>query len=237
MAEMAGRDFQPPQSLSRVLGLFAKRPQPGQVKTRLAAELSSDKAARIAEAFLMDTMERLACAAAQRILLYTPDDAETYFSGISKGRFILRPQGSGDLGQRLFACLRQCFAEEAGSVVLVGTDSPTLPLEYIEQAFTALEGADLVLGPAADGGYYLIGCRRLLPRLFDGVAWGSSRVLGETVARFDPQAGRLALLPPWYDIDTLDDWTMLRGHVAAVRRAGLDPGVPHTERLLQSVTT
>jgi glycosyltransferase A (GT-A) superfamily protein (DUF2064 family) len=86
----------------------------------------------------------------------------------------------------------------------------------------------VVLGPATDGGYYLIGCARGVPPVFDGVGWGGPRVLAETVARLGATPARLALLPPWYDVDTLADWWALRGHLAALRRAGLDADVPHT---------
>ena len=103
----------------------------------------------------------------------------------------------------------------AEAVVLVGTDSPTLPLAFIEQAFHELERADVVLGPATDGGYYLVGCALRLPPIFDGIAWSSSHVLAETVSRLTDPSWRLALLPPWYDVDTLDDWHLLRGHLAA----------------------
>src|SRR5262249_48797207 len=116
-------------------------------------------------------------------------------------------------------------------IVLLGTDSPTVPLGFIEQAFDELTRADVVLGPATDGGYYLIGCARLVPPIFERVTWGSSRVLLDTITRLTQFDGRVALLPPWYDVDTLSDWWALRGHLAALRRAGIDPGVPHTERL------
>ena len=96
----------------------------------------------------------------------------------------------------------------------------------MQQAFQELERADVVLGPATDGGYYLVGCGRRLPPIFEGVAWSSNRTLGDTIARLTDPAWRLAVLPPWYDVDTPDDWEMLRGHLAAIRRAGLDPGIP-----------
>ncbi len=228
-------NHQPDHPPARVLALFAKQPRAGQVKTRLAAQLSAQAAVRIAEALLLDSVERLAGIDACRVLLFAPSDAHNYFSAINNGRFLTMPQEPGDLGQRMLACFEQCLGWGARSVVIVGSDSPTLPLQFIEQAFAALEEADLVLGPATDGGYYLIGCRRVLPRLFDGVAWGTSRVLTETISRFGAEDGRLALLPPWYDIDTLDDCLMLQGHVAGLRRAGLDPGAPHTERVLQAL--
>src|SRR5207244_6856024 len=104
---------------------------------------------------------------------------------------------------------------------------------YIEQAFQELKRVNVVLGPATDGGYYLIGCTRSVPALYENIPWSTSQVLETTVARMNEQRLSLALLPPWYDVDTLDDWRMLQGHVAAQRRAGIDPDVPHTERLLQ----
>jgi rSAM/selenodomain-associated transferase 1 len=215
---------------ARTLGVFAKRPTPGAVKTRLAAESSPGWAAAVAAAFLQDTLARLATVAARRVLAFSPPDSCPYFADLVRGEFDLAPQSDGDLGARMSAFFRTQLAGGAAAVVLVGTDSPSLPLALVEQAFDELRGADLVLGPAADGGYYLIGCARWLPAAFEGVAWGGPRVLLETVARL-PEGVRLAVLPPWYDVDTLADWLALRGHLAALRRAGLDPDLPHTERL------
>jgi rSAM/selenodomain-associated transferase 1 len=185
--------------------------------------------ARIARAFLLDTVVRLGQVPTRRVLAFAPPESREAFTELIQGRFELTPQQDGDLGRRMSAFLAGQFAAGATAVVLVGTDSPTLPVSYVEQAFRELESNDVVLGPATDGGYYLIGCSHRVSPCFDGVSWGTSRVLGETVARLAGQ--RLALLPPWYDVDTLDDWTTLQGHLAALRRAGLDPGVPHTEAL------
>src|SRR5262249_552818 len=147
--------------------------------------------------------------------------------------FRLEAQCAGDLGLRMKRFFANRFAAGPSAVVLLGTDSPTLPLAFVEQAFTELQSADVVLGPATDGGYYLIGCRRL-PPLFDGIAWSSSRVLAQTVACLHEPAWQLALLPPWYDVDTPDDWQMLCGHLAALVRSGKTPDVPHTFALVQS---
>jgi rSAM/selenodomain-associated transferase 1 len=216
---------------TRVLGLFAKWPEPGRVKTRLAADTSPTWAAAVAQAFLQDLTDRLSGVAARRILAFSPADVEPLFAELVGGRFGLVPQAEGDLGRRLSPFMAEQLAAGAASVVVLGSDSPTVPVAYVEQAFTALEQADVVLGPATDGGYYLIGCARWLPSIFDRIAWGGPTVLAETIARLAESSGRLALLPPWYDVDTLDDWRMLRGHVAAMRRAGMDPGVPHIETL------
>jgi rSAM/selenodomain-associated transferase 1 len=222
----------PPETRARTLGLFAKRPWPGQVKTRLAAVSSPEWAAAVATAFQNDVLDRLSLVGGRRVLAFTPPDAAPYFAGLAAGRYLLTAQAEGDLGRRMAAFFTEQLQITPEGVVLVGTDSPTLPLSFIEQAFNELEDADVVLGPAADGGYYLVGCARRLPPIFDSIVWSSSRVLEETVARLAGTRDRLALLPPWYDVDTIDDWWMLRGHVAAQRRAGLDPGVPRVEHLM-----
>jgi len=217
----------------RVLGLFAKEPRPGQAKTRLASASSPEWASRVAEAFLLDLVDRLASLNACRVLTYAPRSAEAYFDRVVRGRYELEPQADGELGQRMAAFFQGRLRTGAEAVVLLGTDSPTVPVAWIEQAFTELERAHLVLGPATDGGFYLLGCGRQLPPIFEGVAWSSTRTLRDTIARLTDPAWRLALLPPWYDVDTLDDWHVLRGHLAALRRAGLDPGVPRTEALAE----
>lgn len=218
----------------RVLGLFAKQPSPGQVKTRLAAATTPAWATQVAEAFLLDVMNRLATSEAKRIIVYAPDEGGPYFSALARGRFTCLPQNPGNLGQRMQGFIQDQLHAGARAVVIVGTDSPTLPSSFIAQAFDALEQADLVLGPAMDGGYYLLGCNRRIPPIFEDIAWSSATVLAGTVARLVEPSWRLALLPPWYDVDTLDDWRMLCGHLAALRRAGIDPGVRHTELLCQA---
>lgn len=216
----------------KVLGLFSKCPAPGQVKTRLAACTSPEWAAAVAEACLLDTVGRLAGIDAERLLVYTPADSRPYFNLFTAGRFALVPQADGDLGERMKAFLVGQLARGAQRIVIVGADSPTLPTAFIEDAFQQLENHNMVLGPATDGGYYLIGCGCRVPPVFENVTWGSSRVLAETVGMLRNSSVSLATLPPWYDVDTLDDWHLLVGHVAALRCAGIDPGVPHLEALI-----
>jgi uncharacterized protein len=223
----------PPDDPSRrVLGLFAKLPRPGAVKTRLGAGPTPDWGARVARAFLLDALARLSAVAVRRVLAFAPADAEEEFAALAQGRFALAPQSEGDLGRRMAGFFTAQLEAGAEAVVLVGADSPTLPIAYVEQAFEELRRADVVLGPASDGGYYLVGCGQCLPPIFDGVAWSTNHVLADTIARLSDPSWLLALLAPWYDVDTPDDWALLRGHVAALRRAGVDPAVPHTEALL-----
>ncbi len=215
-----------------VLGIFAKWPHPGAVKTRLAQETSPEWAAAVAHAFLRDTLDRLATFPAQRYLVYAPTSAREAFEALAAKRFTLEPQGTGDLGQRLANFFRAHVGEAGGPVLVIGTDSPSLPWALVEQAGNELEHADVVVGPATDGGYYLLGCRSWIPSLFEGIDWSSPRVLQQTIHRLQELSARLALLPPWYDIDTLSDWEMLVGHLAAMRRAGMNPALPHLTKLL-----
>jgi rSAM/selenodomain-associated transferase 1 len=204
------------------------------VKTRLATATSPEWAARVAEAFLHDILDRLGAIDARRLLVFAPPAAVNYFTPLTRGRFDVLPQKGGDLGQRMSNFIGDELAAGAPAVVVVGADSPTLPGVLVEQAFRELDSADLVLGPATDGGYYLVGCARRVAPIFEGVAWSGCWVLAETISRLKDPAWRLAVLPPWYDVDTLDDWRMLCGHLAALRRAGIDPGTPRTESLCQS---
>jgi rSAM/selenodomain-associated transferase 1 len=220
------------KQLPHSLGIFAKYPQPGLVKSRLAAATSPHWAARVADAFIHDTVERLASIQARRVLVYTPADQAAYFTELSRGRCELVPQAEGDLGQRLEGFITSQLREGARRVVVVGSDSPTLPTAFVEQAFHALERTNVVLGPALDGGYYLVGCRERTPPIFTNIAWGTGRVLAETIAGLSDRSWQLELLPLWYDVDLLSDWRLLKGHLAALRRAGVDSQVPCTEKVM-----
>ena len=219
-----------------ILCIFAKRPDPGRVKTRLAAATSPSWAAQLADAVLRDTLDRCATMPVRRIVAFDPPDAAPFFADVAAGRYELEPQTDGDLGQRMESFFRRRYQEGAERVVLIGSDSPTVPPEFIAQAFGNLAKADVVLGPATDGGYYLIGCARRVPPVFAGINWGEATVLSETIARL-ADGIQLALLPPWYDVDTLNDWYLVCSHITALRRAGVNPSVPHLERLIPSILT
>lgn len=214
------------------LGVFAKWPEPGRVKTRL--ELEPSRAMQIAEAFLRDTLDRCTLLAnVRKVVVFAPAERQPQFQAILPQDWVLEPQAQGDLGARLEAFFTHRLLGD-NRVVALGTDSPTLPLEYVTQAFDLLGESDVVVGPACDGGYYLIGIRGTLPPLFTGIEWSSSRVLEQTIAALADPHWRVRLLPPWYDVDTPADWQLLTGHLAALRRAGLDPLAPRTAGLVQS---
>ena len=207
--------------MTQVLGIFGKHPTPGEVKTRLAAATSPAWAAQVAGAFLRVTLDRFAEVGDRRVLAFAPLSAADYFTSLVAARFDLEPQTNGDLGQRMARFFGRHLQPASHHVVLIGTDSPTLPLEFVASAFDLLRDHDVVLGPATDGGYYLIGCTGHLPPIFTGIDWGAATVLAATIQKLPPDY-RLGLLPPWYDVDTLDDWQMLRGHLEVMRQAAME---------------
>lgn len=219
-----------------MLGLFARQPVAGRCKTRLAAMIGKEAAARLADAFLRDTAARFELLQTARCLAYTPGTsaAREYLESVVEGRYQTWPQPDGDLGMRLAAFLEEGFMH-SDRVVVIGTDSPSLPVQYVERAFTLLHEKDCVLGPATDGGFYLIGVRRWKPGLLDGLEWSTSRVLSQVVGRVEQHAFSLGLLPPWYDVDTWDDLCLLRGHIAAMRAAGEKDALPNTTQALSQI--
>lgn len=221
-----------------VLGVFGKRPDPGTVKTRLASGFGPEFAAEAHAAMLLDLLDlwgssRILAPGGRRVLAYAPDDAGPWFDERVPEAFALQPQSPGDLGQRMQSFFEGEFAEGAERVVLIGSDSPTLDPSIVVSAFLCLEQKDVVLGPSTDGGYYLIGARPPVPPLFEGIDWSTPDVLGQTLDRLETAGVSLAVLPPWYDVDTPDDWRMLAGHLRAMRKSGMDPNLPGTEALIR----
>lgn len=217
-----------------VLGIFVKQPVAGQVKTRLAEHIGAEQAAALYAAFIADVTDRFRSCGARRVLGYAPDTASAaaYFRSVSRGDYELWPQPSGPLGERMAAYFEWAFGSAAERVVLLGSDSPTLPRQIVEQAFGMLDERDYVLGPATDGGYYLIGLRVRPRPIFDGIVWSSGTVLEQTLTRIAASGGRLGVLPPWYDVDTPDDLDLLRGHVRALCSGGSAINLTHTRPLL-----
>src|SRR5208283_2073227 len=164
----------------RVLGLFAKLPLPGQVKTRLAAESSPEWAAQVARAFLLDVLERLAVVPARRVLGFAPPEAQDYFAAAARDRYLVCLQAAGDLGQRMAAFFAEQFRAGAEMVVLVGTDSPTLPLALVDQAFRELEQADVVMGPATHREYSLNSSKQHPPTICKVLPWAEDHNLPQT---------------------------------------------------------
>ena len=192
-------------SARRCIAVMAKEPRAGLVKTRLAADLGDVAAAEMCEAFLRDTLEHLPPAdGVTRVLYYSPAEAEGYFRALdAKATCLAQPEVP--FGERLRLGFEQLFAAGHERVLFIGCDTPHLTTATIEQAFRALETGDVVLGPCADGGYYLIGLRAPQPALFDDVPWSSPQVLPTTRARAAQLGLQLHELDEMFDVDEIAD--------------------------------
>ena len=204
------------------LGIFVKYPKAGDVKTRLASETSPQFASNLYERFLWDVTEQFAECGEQRSLCYTPKDDQTvtYFSNLSNDRYQLWEQPNTTLGERMQSFFSDQFEEEGSCAVLIGSDSPSLPGALVLEAFRMLDSYQVVLGPSTDGGYYLIGQQTPGWNLFEGIRWSEPTVFQQTLRRIMQQNLRLGMLLPWYDVDSLNDLEMLKGHLTAMDSIG-----------------
>jgi rSAM/selenodomain-associated transferase 1 len=211
--------------------VFAKRPLPGRVKTRLCPPLSPEQAAHLARAMLDDALERcLDCPDFRTTLAFAPAGELAWFEANYGGRrgrsgvLALRAQEGASLAERM----AQAFASElglAGSVVAIGSDQPLVASARIAAAHAALEaGADVVLGPDAGGGYYLIGMRASHPELFLHVPMSTSDNFAASVAQVERLGLTLARLEPGYDVDVEADLLRLTRDLAALDESS--PGFP-----------
>lgn len=189
----------------RRLLIFLKEPVAGQVKTRLAAEIGADAACHVYRRCVERTLERLAVLRDEITLYVEPAEATARIEAWLGSEWPLRPQRGITLGERLSDAAERAFAEGVHRVVVIGSDSPWVDHELVEEAFSAMEQADLVVGPAEDGGYYLLGLAKPAPGLFQAIPWSTSHVLNRTLAA----ARRLhlvdSLLRLGYDVDRLED--------------------------------
>jgi rSAM/selenodomain-associated transferase 1 len=203
--------------------IFLKYPEPGQVKTRLAAEIQTGEpgqraAARLARHFAEQTLAAARSLGLPVDIAFAPAERHADFLAWLGPEHHLAPQSGTDLGQRMRNAFEDAFARGAERVVLVGTDAPDRPKDFFAEALDRLNEHDMVLGPALDGGYHLIAMQRdcFVPEVFAGIEWSTRRVLAQTLDALRA-AGRTAhVLPPWRDIDDragLDDY--LRDHPEA----------------------
>jgi rSAM/selenodomain-associated transferase 1 len=196
--------------------VFARHPVAGRVKTRLSPALPPALAASLYNALLADTLAAVAgCGGARRELWWADEaSAEALAVAVPAG-FAQRQQGAGNLGARLSEASAAALAEPNARVAIIGSDAPALTAAHLDAAFAALDAHDVVLGPASDGGYWLIALRRPAPVLFEGLAWSTSAVLRETRARAERAGLSVALLETLSDLDTPADLARLMGRVAA----------------------
>ena len=209
------------------LVVMAKHPAVGRVKTRLAAEIGPERATALYRAFLQDLADRLRRLEPTIETWWAHWPPQAPFGDVV-ARARIFPQRGRDLGARLHGAMERVRSGTSGAVAAIGADAPHIPEEALHACGEALAGgADLVLGPATDGGYYLIGTRTSQPHLFEDMPWGTASVCEVTRARARRARLRVNELPELADVDDLRG---LRALVDALHRA---PGsLPRTERLL-----
>ena len=219
--------------------LFAKPPLAGRVKTRLGISLGREGAARLYNCFLQDAAETaralsLARPSVSLVCEWALEQDESLdefpLADWLPGAFLHRAQTGADLGARMAAALGRCLT--AGRrAVLIGTDFPDLPNDVLLEAFRNLDSGDdpkITLGPAADGGYYLIGMKRFVPEIFIDIPWSTNEVLSRTMERAGALGIETSLLPEWRDVDDEDDLEALKGRLS--RNVSL---APHTRGFLR----
>ena len=190
--------------------IFARVPERGRVKTRLAAELGEEKALELYSAMTRDLVDSIGGSDETMTveILWTAEEADGRAVRRLFPDWELSTQAGNDLGERLLLALHERIVfYRAEKVMAIGTDDPTLTRSAVENAFALLDSCDWVIGPAADGGYYLIGCRAgsFDLGLFQNIEWSTSEVLPKTLARLKELNQCVALLPTRHDLDVVDD--------------------------------
>jgi hypothetical protein len=201
--------------MSDALIVFVKQPTPGAVKTRLAEVLGPEKAAELYRALAEEVVRRTHPRGEEyrRLFFYTPEEARCEMGSWFPAETWL-PQRGDDLGARMAAAFDEAFRRGARRAAIIGTDAPSVSRELVLEALGALNDHDLAVGPASDGGYYLLALDRPRPELFEGIAWSTPSVLAATLERAARLGLRVRVLRSLTDVDTLADlrteWPRIR---------------------------
>ena len=202
-----------------IILLFIKAPVKGQVKTRLAASLGEDAALDLYERFVLDILDTLEQTGIPVRICYSPPDSRNAVSLWLGPERHYQPQEGADVGARMENAFQQAFSGGASRAILIGSDIPDLPAQVLYDALAGLLTHDAVIGPARDGGYYLIGFRNdsFLPAAFHNVPWSTGVVMEHTLSAFRRSGRSVHMLPAWQDVDTIDDLKALsdRGRLSS----------------------
>jgi rSAM/selenodomain-associated transferase 1 len=220
-------------TVKRALITVVKRPEAGATKTRLCPPLSPQQAADFYYCLMRDTLALMARVPdVKPIVAFTPLEAEDYFLNLTSDSFELIPQRGRNLGERLDNVLTTYLQRGYSQVVVMDSDSPTLPITCLGQAFGELDDptVDVVLGPCEDGGYYLIGLKAPCSALFRGIVMSTPTVTVETLERAREQGLKAVCLPRWYDVDTPENLERLIEEL----RSRPDHPAKHTKAFLQN---
>lgn len=208
------------KTYDNALILFARDPILGKVKTRLSPFLEEDVILKLYTCFLQDSLDNI--GKVENVDLFVgvaPSNESGFFTGTLGSDIRLFVQEGENLGAKMRRAIQDRFAEGYERVVIIGSDSPSLPASYLYRALGS--DKDMVLGPSTDGGYYLIGMREKVVEVFKDVTWGTETVLQETCERLVQKGASLELLPVWYDVDTPEDLKFFKTHLDLIEQAGL----------------
>ena len=214
--------------------LFARDPILGQVKTRLSSSFDDETILRLYTCFVEDSLGKIRQVDnADCFVGISPSNISGFFNGIEDSGTRLFIQQGKDLGDKMRQAFVDRFSDGYKKVVIIGSDSPSLPVSYINQALNS--DKDLMLGPSTDGGYYLIAMTGKVSEVFDGIAWGTEQVLDETLNRVKKAGVSLELLPVWYDVDFPEDLKFLKTHLELITQSGLCE-VGKTKKILDEIS-
>jgi len=196
-----------PMSNHQCIIIFAKAPVKGHVKTRLATDMDETDVVNLYKHFVSDILYKIKSTGLPHKIFYDPPGTEALMADWlgADNDFVL--QKGEDLGERMENAFMKLFVNNITRAVIIGTDSPDLPEAYIMDAFSGLEKNDAVIGPAVDGGYYLIGFNKdsIVPEVFANMPWGTGVVFEKSMAILNNQNLSVHMLPKWRDVDTLND--------------------------------
>jgi len=225
----------PEASITRPDGVayvVAKAPRPGVTKTRLCPPLTPDQASQLARAFLCDTLSNVTLAGLCPRIVCRGATEQQELRRVAGPLTRVSIQSGAGLGDALDGAFREGLADGFAAVAVLGADSPTLPALVIREAFAALtDDNDVALGPAEDGGYYLLAARRVHPWLFRDMPWSTDGVASETLRRCQAHGLRPHVLPAWYDVDDAASLAILR---MELRRLPASTA-PHTRAALEAL--
>ena len=200
--------------MKKAMICFTRVPKPGVTKTRLLPVLSGDQCARLHTAFLQDLSAVYAAVDADLFVAYTPDPDWVMLKEIFPNARDFFPQAGADLGEKMYQAIKHVLALGYDAVILTGADLPLMRSSHPESGFTALEEADIALGPTSDGGYYLVGMKAPHRAIFEKQSYGGSTVLENTLAAAKAAGLAVSLAKTCDDVDTPEDLRLLTRHLS-----------------------
>ena len=202
--------------MKKALITFVKAPVKGTAKTRLQKDLPKEQVIELYKSFIIEILSKFSrLRYADRFLGCAPSKDHEFLKDVSEKYNLGTFNQKGDnLGEKIVNAFRDHFIKGYSEIVLIGSDSPTIPKEYIKKAFIQLKNADIVLGPCCDGGIYLIGAKnRINSKVFSNIPWDTSDVLNLVIEKLYKLNIPFSLLPFWYDVDNINDLRFLRNHL------------------------